>query len=257
MKTTQKIASITLASCLLFMQPAQATGIPVLDGLAEAHHKWQVVVEYAAKVQHYANVIANWDIHLKSLITDKIDQLLGVDKVKGLTEYEMEELFADKKVECAKSGSLKSIQYCKRTIELQKEVYKTRTETEKRIEQLESKIKEKQARANGLTGAGDKGKHDAVMKEIQALITEKTNAYADLDGKIKKLERDIGLLTEARQRLINDQLQGNAMATIAVEATIAQGVQNDANYWQEKANRLRNNKNNPESTNALMRNSRF
>lgn len=162
-----------------------------------------------------------------------------------------------KKVECAKSGSLKSIQYCKRTIELQKEVYKTRTEAEKRIEQLESKIKEKQARANGLTGAGDKGKHDAVMKEIQALITEKTNAYADLDGKIKKLERDIGLITEARQRLINDQLQGNAMATIAVEATIAQGVQDDANYWQEKANRLRNNKNNPESTNALMRNSRF
>ena len=95
------------------------------------------------------------------------------------------------------------------------------------------------------------------MKEIQALITEKTNAYADLDGKIKKLERDIGLVTEARQRLINDQLQGNAMATIGVEATIAQGVQNDANYWQEKANRLRNNKNNPESTNALMRNSRF
>ena len=256
MKTTQKIASITLASCLLFMQPAQATGIPVVDGLAEAHHKWQVVVEYAAKVQHYANVIANWDIHLKSLISDKIDQLLGTDKVKGLKEYEVEELFEEKKVECAKSGSLKSIQYCKRIVELQKEVYTTRTETEKRIEQLESKIKE-QARANGLTGAGDKGKHDHVMKEIQELITEKTNAYADLDGKIKKLERDIGLLTEARQRLINDQLQGDAMATIGVEATIAQGVQSDANSWQEKANRLRNNKNNPESTNALMRNSRF
>ena len=257
MKTTQKIASITLASCLLFMQPAQATGIPVVDGLAEAHHKWQVVVEYAAKVQHSANVIANWDLHLKSLISDKIDQLLGTDKVKGLKEYEVEELFEEKKVECAKSGSLKSIQYCKRIVELQKEVYTTRTETEKRIEQLESKIKEKQARANGLTGAGDKGKHDHVMKEIQELITEKTNAYADLDGKIKKLERDIGLLTEARQRLINDQLQGDAMATIGVEATIAQGVQSDANSWQEKANRLRNNKNNPESTNALMRNSRF
>lgn len=257
MKTTQKIASITLASCLLFMQPAQATGIPVVDGLAEAHHKWQVVVEYAAKVQHYANVIANWDIHLKSLISDKIDQLLGTDKVKGLKEYEVEELFEEKKVECAKSGSLKSIQYCKRIVELQKEVYTTRTETEKRIEQLESKIKEKQARANGLTGAGDKSKHDAVMAEIQELITEKTNAYADLDGKIKQLERDIGLLTEARQRLINDQLQGDAMATIGVEATIAQGVQSDANSWQEKANRLRNNKNNPESTNALMRNSRF
>ena len=257
MKTTQKIASITLASCLLFMQPAQATGIPVVDGLAEAHHKWQVVVEYAAKVQHYANVIANWDIHLKSLISDKIDQLLGTDKVKGLKEYEVEELFEEKKVECAKSGSLKSIQYCKRIVEIQKEVYTTRTEAEKRIEQLESKIKEKQARANGLTGAGDKSKHDAVMAEIQELITEKTNAYADLDGKIKQLERDIGLLTEARQRLINDQLQGDAMATIGVEATIAQGVQSDANSWQEKANRLRNNKNNPESTNALMRNSRF
>lgn len=257
MKATQKIASITLASCLLFMQPAHATGIPVVDGLAEAHHKWQVVVEYAAKVQHYANVIANWDIHLKSLVADKIDQLLGVDKMKGLTESEVATHFFNRNAECARSASWKSVELCKRIVTLNKEIYETRTKSYEKIADLEKKINEKMARANGLTGAGDKSKHDALIAEIQFLITDKTNTYADLEGKIKKLEGDISLISEERQRIVNNQVKGNATAAMLTETNVANRVQDEVSKWQQKAERLRVNKNNPESTNALMRNSRF
>ena len=259
MKTlTKKASVIAVTSFLLCVKSAHAVvGIPVVDGAAELHHKWQVAVEYAAKVQHYANVISNWDIHLKSLVADKIDQLLGTDKMKGLTESEVAAHFSERNAECTRSASLKSVELCRRVVKLNKEIYKTRTESYKKIEELEKKINEKMARVNGLTGAGDKGKRDSLMSEIQILIADKTNTYADLNGKIKTLEGDISLISEERQRIINNQVRGNATAALATEGTVAYGVQNKANDWQKRAERLRINKNNPESTNALMINSRF
>ena len=149
------------------------------------------------------------------------------------------------------------MELCKRIVTLNKEIYETRTKSYEKIADLEKKINEKMARANGLTGAGDKSKHDALIAEIQFLITDKTNTYADLEGKIKKLEGDISLISEERQRIVNNQVKGNATAAMLTETNVANRVQDEVSKWQQKAERLRVNKNNPESTNALMRNSRF
>ena len=123
MKATQKIASITLASCLLFMQPANA-GIPVVDGamatLIQAQNMWTKFTQFAAETKYYADMVINWDVHLKSLISEKIDELKGENKVIGLSKAEKEKFFNEKEVDCMQSSNTESARLCRKMVKIER-----------------------------------------------------------------------------------------------------------------------------------------
>lgn len=103
MKTsTKKVAFIAITSFFLGVQSVHATGIPVVDGamatLTQAQNTWVQVTQFVAETKYYANMVANWDVQLKSMIADKLDELKGEDKKFGLSEAEKKTLFSGKRI---------------------------------------------------------------------------------------------------------------------------------------------------------------
>ena len=260
MKATQKIASITLASCLLFMQPANATGIPVVDGaltaLTKAQNMWVQVTQYAAEVKYYADMVINWDVHLKSLIAEKIDELTGENKVIGLSEAEKKQFFKEKEVDCMQSSNTESARLCRKMVKIERLIAEQQENSVKEKKDLLKKINEKIAKRNALAGkAQNKEKVATLNQEIQ-MLNDKLNNYDTKNASIiADLEREHAMVAEARQRVVRNQLKGTNITTLAVEGATLIEIQRETDKVRDKIQQLKM-RNDNESNNAFNQNSR-
>ena len=261
MKATQKIASITLASCLLFMQPANATGIPVVDGalatLTKAQNMWVQVTQYAAEVKYYANMVANWDVQLKSLIAEKIDELKGENNEIGLSKAEKDLFFQAKRFDCEKSSNTESAKLCRKMVKIEELIAKRQDKAVKDKADLVIKINAKIAKRNSLANnAENKEKIASLDREIQRL-NDTLNSYdTEKNTNIADLERDYAILSEARQRIVRNQLKGtDNLTTTVVKTAMISKLQSETNQVRSQIQQLKT-RNDNESNNALHQNSR-
>ena len=260
MKATQKIASITLASCLLFMQPANATGIPVVDGaltaLTKAQNMWVQLTQYAAEAKYYADMVINWDVHLKSLIAEKIDELTGENKVIGLSKAEKEKFFNEKEVDCMQSSNFESAKLCRKMVKIERLIAERQENSVKEKEDLRTKINTKIKRRNALAGkAQNKQKVDSLDEEIK-MLNDDLNSYDTKNAlTIADLEREHAMVAEARQRVVRNQLKGTNITTLAVEGATLTDIQREADKVRNKIQQLKM-RNDNESNNAFNQNSR-
>lgn len=260
MKTTQKIASITLASCLLFMQPANATGVPVVDGaltaLTKAQNMWVQLTQYAAEAKYYADMVINWDVHLKSLIAEKIDELTGENKVIGLSKAEKEKFFEEKRIDCNQSSNPESAKLCRKMVRIEELIAEQQEKSVKEKKDLLTKINAKIARRNALAGkAQNKEKVATLNQEIQ-MLNDKLNSYDTKNASIiADLEREHAMVAEARQRVVRNQLKGTNITTLVVEGTVLTKIQSETDEVRNKIQQLKM-RNDNESNNAFNQNSR-
>ena len=259
MKATQKIASITLASCLLFMQPANA-GIPVVDGamatLIQAQNMWTKFTQFAAETKYYADMVINWDVHLKSLISEKIDELKGENKVIGLSEAEKKQFFKEKEVDCMQSSNTESARLCRKMVKIERLIAERQEKSAPEKEKLRTEINAKIARRNALAGKADnKTKVDDLDKEIK-MLNDDLNSYDTKNAlTIADLEREHAMVAEARQRVVRNQLKGTNITTLAVETATLTDIQREADKVRDKIQQLKM-RNDNESNNAFNQNSR-
>lgn len=260
MKATQKIASITLASCLLFMQPANATGIPVVDGalatLTKAQNMWVQMTQYVAETKYYADMAINWDVHLKSLIAEKIDELKGENKVIGLSKAEKEKFFNEKEVDCMQSSNPESARLCRKMVKIERLIAERQEKSVQEKENLRTEINAKIARRNALaSSAKNKEKIASLDKKIQ-MLNDDLNSYDTKNASIiADLEREHAMVAEARQRVVRNQLKGTNITTLAVETATLTDIQREADKVRDKIQQLKM-RNDNESNNAFNQNSR-
>ena len=261
MKATQKIASITLASCLLFMQPANATGIPVVDGalatLTQAQNMWVQMTQYVAEVKYYANMVTNWDVQLKSLIAEKIDELKGENNAIGLSKEEKDLFFQAKKFDCEKSLNTESAKLCRKMVKIEELIAERQDKAVKDKADLVIKINAKIAKRNSLANnAENKEKIASLDREIQRL-NDTLNSYdTKTASTIANLERELAMVSEARQRIVRNQLKGtDNLTTTAVKTAMISKLQSETNQVRSQIQQLKT-RNDNESNNALHQNSR-
>lgn len=260
MKTsTKKIANVTLVSCLLLMQPAHA-GIPVTDGfmatLAQAQNMWVKLTQFAAETKYYADMAINWDVHLKSLIAEKIDELKGENKVIGLSKAEKEKFFNEKEVDCMQSSNPESARLCRKMVKIERLIAERQEKSVQEKEDLRTEINAKIARRNALAGkAENKEKVAGLDKQIQRL-NDRLNSYDTKNASIiADLEREHAMVAEARQRVVRNQLKGTNITTLAVETATLTDIQREADKVRDKIQQLKM-RNDNESNNAFNQNSR-
>lgn len=261
MKATQKIASITLASCLLFMQPANATGIPVVDGalatLTKAQNMWVQMTQYVAETKYYADMVINWDVHLKSLIAEKIDEFKGENNVIGLSKAEKEKFFNEKEVDCRQSSNGESAKFCLKMVKIERLIAEQQEKSVKEKKDLLTKINAKIAKRNALAGkAQNKEKVATLNQEIQ-MLNDKLNSYDTKNTSIiADLEREHAMVAEARQRVVRNQLKGTSnITTLVVKAETIKDIQDETDEVRNKIQQLKM-RNDNESNNAFNQNSR-
>lgn len=261
MKATQKIASITLASCLLFMQPAHATGIPVADGLTatliKAQNMWTQMTQFVAETKYYADMAINWDVHLKSLIAEKIDEFKGEDNVIGLSKAEKEKFFKEKEADCEQSSNSESAKFCLKMVEIERLIAEQREKSVKEKKNLLTKINAKIAKRNALaSSAKNKEKIASLNQEIQ-MLNDKLNSYDTKNASIiADLDREHAMVAEARQRIVRNQLKGTGnITTLVVKAETINDIQNETDAVRNKIQQLKMGNDN-ESNNAFNQNSR-
>lgn len=262
MKATQKIASVTLASCLLFMQPAGATGIPVVDGamatLTQAQNIWVQMTQFVAETQYYANMVANWDVQLKSMIADKLDELKGEDRNVGLSEAEKKLFFQAKEYSCVRSsGSMQSAQLCKKMVKLEITMDEVRMKNYSKKRDLLSEINKLRAEYNSLADDNSaKERRKSLLADIEALQDQLNSKASEENATIQQLKDEYNLVAEARQIIIKNQLEGpKEFKKSAITGYTANKVQEAANEIQAKINNLKN-QNDANSENAFMKNSK-
>ena len=260
MKTsTKKIANVTLVSCLLLMQPAHA-GIPVTDGfmatLTQAQNMWVKLTQFAAETKYYADMVINWDVHLKSLIAKKIDELKGENNVIGLSKAEKDKFFKEKEVDCMQSSNPESARLCRKMVEIEKLIAKQQEDSVQAKEDLRTEINAKTRERNALAGkAQNKREVDKLDKEIQWL-NDRLNSYDTKNASIiADLEREHAMVAEARQRVVRNQLKGTNITTLAVETATLTDIQREADKVRDKIQQLKM-RNDNESNNAFNQNSR-
>lgn len=266
MKTsTKKIAFIAVTSLFLGVQSVHATGIPVVDGamatLTQAQNTWVQVTQFVAETKYYANMVANWDVQLKSMIADKLDELKGEDKNFGLSEAEKKLFFQAKEYSCMRSsGSLQSAQLCKKMVKLEIKMDEIRMENFAKRKKLELEINSLKAKHNSL--AADNSA-DGKRKVLLHLIAEKQRALNNIpdteNATIQKLKDEYNLVAEARQIIVKNQLEGakefDKIKKNITTNDIANKVQAKTDDIQTKINNLKN-QNNVNSENAFMQNSK-
>ena len=261
MKTsTKKIANVTLVSCLLLMQPAYA-GIPVTDGfmatLAQAQNMWVKFTQFAAETKYYADMAINWDVHLKSLIAEKMDELKGEHNVIGLSKAEKEKFFEEKELDCRQSSNGESAKFCLKMVRIERLIAEQQEKSVKEKNDLLTKINAKIAKRNALAGkAQNKEKVVTLNQEIQ-MLQDKLNSYDTKHASvIADLDREHAMVAEARQRVVRNQLKGTSNITpLVVKAETIKDIQDETDEVRNKIQQLKM-RNDNESNNAFNQNSR-
>lgn len=264
MKTsTKKVAFVTVTSFFLCIKSAHAVvGIPVADGLTatliKAQNTWVQVTQFMAETQYYANMVANWDVQLKSMIADKLDELKGEDRNVGLSEAEKKLFFQAKEYSCVRSsGSMQSAQLCKKMVKLEITMDEVRMKNYSEKRDLLSKINKLRASYNSL--ANDKSakeRRNSLLADIKALQDKLNSKASEENATIQQLKDEYDLVAGARQIIIKNQLEGSKeFKKSAITGYTADKVQKAANEIQAKINNLKN-QNNANSENAFMKNSK-
>ena len=266
MKTsTKKVAFIAITSCVLGVQSVHATGIPVVDGamatLTQAQNTWVQVTQFVAETKYYANMVANWDVQLKSMIADKLDELKGEDKKFGLSEAEKKLFFQAKEYSCVRSsGSMQSAQLCKKMVKLEITMDEVRMKNYSEKRDLLSKINKFRAEYNSL--ANDKSakeRRKSLLADIEALQDKLNSKASEENATIQQLKDEYNLVAEARQIIVKNQLEGakefDKIKKNITTNDIANKVQAKTDDIQTKINNLKN-QNNVNSENAFMQNSK-
>ena len=165
--------------------------------------------------------------------------------------------FKQKKFDCEKSSNAESAKLCRKMVKIEELIAEQQDKTVKDKADLVIKINAKIAKRNSLANnAENKEKIASLDREIQTL-NDTLNSYdTKKNTNIADLERDYAILSEARQRIVRNQLKGtDNLTTTVVKTAMISKLQSETNQVRSQIQQLKT-RNDNESNNAFYQNSR-
>ena len=165
--------------------------------------------------------------------------------------------FQAKKFDCEKSSNAESAKLCRKMVKIEELIAEQQDKAVKDKADLVIKINAKIAKRNSLANnAENKEKIASLDGEIQRLNNDLNSYDTKKNTNITDLERDYALLSEARQRIVRNQLKGtDNLTTTVVKTAMISKLQSETNQVRSQIQQLKT-RNDNESNNALHQNSR-